>query len=173
MNRHRNRRLTNESIFAVEEDIRTSRSHTEYRQISYEESSCRRVPTLRRRSSFDEQTLERLRALSDKSEATEQHHYPTQKPMIRNYLRRSLKNSLAAIRQESTSSPPSSQIDNFSLFTDRITDLTRRRSENEYDDTVLNSEEQNPYLTYFYRSADRPNILNTEFFPVSSEQSIS
>jgi len=144
MNRQHRRRLTNESIFPDEEDARVNR------QISLDETARKRPSTLRRRSSFDELTLERLKAAQQ-----------TDRSVIRNYFRRNLKTSLRPIRQESISPPPSSQADDLSLFTDHITNLTRRRSEIELD-----SEQESPYSTYFYRS----NSFTTGFFPVSSSQ---
>jgi hypothetical protein len=160
---NRNRRLTNETLFPREDEIHYYRSRSDSRQITRELSRNEVPSTLRRRSSFDQQTLERLKVLSNQSNTPEQMSWTIRKLRIQKYFHRNSKKPLSIIQQESViTNPPS----------DHINTLTRHRSESELNQTPTYDERQNPYLTYFYKSTNHPNILTTQFFPVSSDPSI-
>lgn len=157
---NRNRRLTNDTLFESEEDINYFRSRSDSRQVKSQLSTIEEpipVSTLRRRSSLDEQTLEQLKALANQSKSPEQVPWNTRKLMIQKYFRRYSKKSSPISQQESTE-------DNLSSFTDHIDTLTRNRSESDFNETSPYDEKRNPYITYFYQSTNRPNILATEFF---------
>ena len=111
---NRNRRLTNETLFPLENEIRYHRSRSDSRQTMTISSTTERPLTLRRRSSLDQQTLERWKALANQSKTQEQMPWNIRKLMISRYFRRSTKKSLPSIRQESTST--NATIDNFSLI---------------------------------------------------------
>jgi hypothetical protein len=166
---NRNRRLTNETLFSTEDEVRYSRSRSDSRQITTE-SMTTEEQSLRRRSSFDQQTLERWKALANQSKTNEQMPWHIRKLMIRKYFRRHMRNPLSPIRQESTVT--NSPIDNLLSFTDHISILTQHRSDSDLHEMNSYDERQNPYLTYFYTANNHPDILSSEFFPVRSEHSI-
>ncbi len=167
---NRNHRLTNETLFSTEDETPYYRSHSDSRQMTTELSTSETSSTLRRRSSFDQQTLERWKALANQSNTHEQMPWTIRKLIIRRYFRRNIKRPLSIIHQESPEI--NSTRDNLLSFTDHINILTRHQTEPELDQITTYNERQNPYITYFYRSSNHPNILTPEFFSVSSDHSI-
>ncbi len=165
---NRNRRLTNDTLFSTEDEIRYCRSRSDSRAITTE-SMTTDEHSIRRRSSFDQQTLERWKALANQSKSPEQMPWALRKLMIRRYFRRHPKKSLSPIRQESTVTNPA--MDNFLLFADHINILTQHQSDSDLHQIKDYDEPQNRYLTYFYASNSHPDILSSEFFPVESEHS--
>ena len=162
---NRNHRLTNETLFHVDDEVRYARSRSDSQQVSTEGQS------LRRRSSLDQQTLERWKVLANQSKTQEQMPWNIRKLMIRKYFRRHMKHPLSPIRQESTAT--NSPTDNLLTFTEQISTLTQHRSDSNLHEIIDDDQRQNPYLTYFYaRNNSQPDILSTEFFPVRSENSI-
>ncbi|CAF1290873.1 unnamed protein product [Adineta steineri] len=164
---NRNRRLTNDTVLLGEEEVRYFRSRSDSRQIIQESSTVETASTLRRRSSLDQQTLERWKALTNQSKTHEQMPWTIRKLMIGRYFRRSPKKPLQIIHQVSVDSDPI--IDNLSSFTNHISMLTRHQSEIIIDRIPSLTERQNPYLTYFYTSPNHSNILTKKFFSVSSD----
>ena len=131
---NRSRRLTNDTLFSAPNDVRYYRSRSDSHQAIDEV-----VPTgshLRRRSSLDQQTLERWKVLANQSKAHEQIPWTVRKSMIRGYFRRHPKKSAA-------SSSPDSIIQQLDVTSDR----------------------QNPYMSYFHVPSARSNVLGSEFFP--------
>ncbi|CAF4941152.1 unnamed protein product, partial [Rotaria socialis] len=63
--------------------------------------------------------------------------------------------------------------ENLLSFANQITTLARPLTEINLDEISSSDERQNPYLTYFYKPTSRPSILATQFFPASSEPSIT
>ncbi len=167
---NRNRRFTNETLFSTNDEIHYQRSRSDSRAISNELSTIEETSALRRRSSLDQQTLERWKALTNQSKIQEQMPWTTRKLMMRRYLRRNTKKPLSIIHQESTETNPT--IDSLLSFTDHINFLTQHQTESDLDQTSTYNERQNPYLTYFYTPTSHPTILTTEFFPVTSDHSI-
>jgi hypothetical protein len=161
-NLNRDRRLTNETLFPTESEIRYYRSRSDFRNTPRKLSPIEPSPTLRRRSSFDQQTLERWKALSNQSKTNEQMPWSIRKLMIGKYFHRHPKQPLATIPQTPT-------IDHLLTFADI---LTRHRSDSDIHESSSYDERKNPYLTYFYREADHPNMFASEFGPVSSEHSV-
>jgi hypothetical protein len=85
------------------------------------------------------------------------------KIMIRKYFRRNTKKRLSIIPQDSTDPIP--PCENLLSSTQHGSDINLNRTPNF-------NENQNPYLTYFYKPTDRPTILTSEFLPASSNHSI-
>ncbi|UJR15501.1 hypothetical protein I4U23_002444 [Adineta vaga] len=170
MNRHR--RLTNETLFSLEDDPRHFRSRSDSRQIVRTLSTAEPPLThnLRRRSSLDQQTLERWKALANQTKTHEQMPWTIRKLIIRRHFRRPPQKSLPIIQQISVTSNPVNE--DLTLFTNQINLLTRHQSEMILDENPTYIERQNPYLTYFYTSSHRPSILSSDFFSISSEQLI-
>jgi hypothetical protein len=157
---NRNRRLTNETLFPPEEEPRYVLSRSDSRHISRQLSTVEIPTILRRRSSFDQQTLERWKALANQSTTHEQMPWTIRKLMIRKYFRRPTK-PLSIIHQDSI-------IDNSSPLTNHNTHLIRHGSETIVDSIPASPERQNPYLSYFFQPSNHPSILTSKFFSVSS-----
>jgi hypothetical protein len=164
---NRNRRLTNETLFPLENERRYVRSRSDSQQALTESSLIETSSTLRRRSSFDQQTLERYKALSNQSKTHEHMPWNIRKLMIRRYFRRQPKKRLSIIHQNSTISSPT---------TETASPSTRHRTRHESEININQisklDEHQNPYLTYFYTSTNRPSILTSEFCHASSDHSV-
>lgn len=153
---NRNRRLTNDTLAPMADEIPYERSRSDSRQITTDEE---RPSTLRRRSSFDQQTLERWKALANQSKTSEQVPWNIRKMMVGRYLRRHQKKPLASIHQESPIINPT--IDNFLLFTDHINFLTQHHNESD------------SYARYLYTSTHRPETVSEKFSPASSQHSLA
>ncbi|CAF1113993.1 unnamed protein product [Adineta ricciae] len=167
---NRNRRFTNETLFPTEEEAVHFRSRSDSRQISSGLSHVEVQRNLRRRSSFDQQTLERWKALADRSKTHEQMPWTIRKLVIRRYFRRPVRKPPSIIQQNSVTSNRTG--DDLISFTNQIHLLTRHHSEILLNQSTNHLERQNPYLTYFYTSLRRPSILSSNFFSVSSERII-
>lgn len=165
---NRNRRLTNDTLAPTTDEIPYERSRSDSRQITTDEE---RPLGLRRRSSFDQQTLERWKALANQSKTSEQVPWNIRKIMIRRYFRRHQKKPLAPIYQEPPIINPT--IDNFLLFTDHINFLTQHRSESDLDQTNTDDEQSDSYARYFYTSTNRPETVSEKFSPASSQHSLA
>ena len=167
-NINRSRRMTNETLFPSRSEIEYYRSSSEYRPMPPPSVSSDEPVGLRRRSSFDQQTLERWKALANQSKTPEQLAWTARKSMLQRYFRRNPKKPLQSISQSS-----STTADNLLSFTHDITMLTRRQSDEGRESFPTSDDRQNPYLTYFYAPMDdRPSILTSEFFSVTSDHSI-
>ncbi len=166
---NRNRRLTNETLFSIEDEVQYCRSRSDSRQIT-SESITTEEHSLRRRSSFDQQTIERWKALASQSK-THDMPWNTRKLMVRKYFRRHMRNPLSPIRQESTVTN-NSAMDNLLLFTGHINSLTQHRSDSDLHEITNYDEQEDPYITYLYAANSQPDILTTEFYPATSEHSI-
>jgi hypothetical protein len=165
---NRNHRITNETLFPSQQgdiyyDHRRSDARQITRQLSAEVEPTKPTITLRRRSSFDQQTLERWKALANQSKSHEQIPWNIRKLMIRRYFRRHTKKPLPIIHQESTTQNPESSANHINILT------RRHHTEANIHQTTTINERQSPYLTYFYTPSNRPSILTSEFL---SNQSI-
>ncbi|CAF1035348.1 unnamed protein product [Rotaria magnacalcarata] len=164
----RDRRLTNEALFASEAEKAFFRSRSDARQMTAKLSTIEEPSLLRRRSSFDPQTLERWKALANQSKSHEQMPWNTRKLVIRRYFRRLTGRPSSTTHQDSETTT-----ENLLSFANQITTLARPLTEINLDEISSSDERQNPYLTYFYKPTSRPSILATQFFPTSSEPSIT
>ncbi|CAF2989951.1 unnamed protein product [Rotaria socialis] len=164
----RNRRLTNEALFASDTEKDYFLSRTAARQMTAKLSTIEEPSLPRRRSSFDPQTLERWKALENQSKSHEQMPWNTRKLVIRRYFRRLTGRPSSTTRQDSETTT-----ENLLSFANQITTLARPLTEINLDEISSSDERQNPYLTYFYKPTSRPSILATQFFPASSEPSIT
>lgn len=152
----RNHRLTHDKITLTKNDKRHLRSRSDYRseksQISSEETST----TLRRRSSFDQQTIDRWKEFNSLSKPSEQQlPWAIRKLTIRKYFRRinskKLPRSQPIIRSQTT-------INSFPK-------LSHGRTESDLSTTPsINNERQNPYLSYFHIPTGHQTIFTPEFF---------
>ena len=152
-NINRTHRMTNE--------IEYNRSRSDTRQVtsSHLSEDQPRSSKLRRRSSFDQQTLERWKLTANQTKTPEQIPWATRKLIIRRYFRRQPKKSSPLVSQTSTTS------DNLATFTQDITVLTRRPSAESLNETSSVHQRENPYLTYFCSPTNvRPNIFDSAFF---------
>ncbi|CAF2523291.1 unnamed protein product [Rotaria sp. Silwood2] len=160
-------RLTNETLFPSGKGKLYLRSRSDSRQMTAQLSVIEEPSTLRRRSSFDQQTLERWKALANQSKTHEQMPWTIRKLMIRRYFRRLTKRPLPIIRQDSSITNPIT--DDLLSFTNQINILTQHHSELNLDELSTCDERQNPYLTYFFKPTSRPSILTSRLFPTLSE----
>lgn len=170
-NLNRNRRMTDDRLTTGRDEILYQRSRSDSRQVTIENDDEQHPSTLRRRSSFDQQTLEQWKALANQSKTSEQVPWNIRQMMIGRYFRRHMKKPLSPIRQESNMINPT--IDNFLLFTDQINFLTQHRSESDLDQ--INTDDEPPsdsYMRYFYPTSDRPETVSDKFSPVSSQHSL-
>ncbi|CAF4741091.1 unnamed protein product [Rotaria sp. Silwood1] len=163
-------RSTDETLLLAGKEKFYYRSRSYSRQIPTQLSTIQEPSTLRRRSSLDQQTLERWKALANQSKTHEQMPWSIRKLLIRKYFRRHTKKPLPIIHQDSTISNPIA--DDLLSFTNQINMLTRHRTEPSLNELSTCDERQNPYLTYFFTPTNRPSILTTQFYPASSEHSM-
>lgn len=165
----RERRLTNATLFPQEAVTLFSRNRTGPRQINPDLPTIGEYSSQRRRSSFDQQSIERWKFLENQSKSSDQMSWNGRKLLIRKYFRRRTKRPTSTMHQDSNTTT-----DSLLLFTNQINQLTQRRPEIDLGEVSTSDERQNPYLTYFYKPTNpHPSILSTQFFPASSEPSLS
>ncbi|CAF1538888.1 unnamed protein product [Rotaria sordida] len=162
--------LANESLFPSGKEKSYYRSRSYTRQITTQLSNNKQPLKLRRRSSLDQQTLERWKGLANQSKTHEQMPWSIRKLIIRKYFRRFTKNPLSIINQ---GSPITNTVtDNLMSFTNHINNLTQPNTELNLDELSIYDERQNPYITYFYKPTNRPTILTSQCFSTSSTHSM-
>lgn len=162
-NINRNRRLTNETLIPTANNVLYFRSRSDSRQVPQQSTVTDDTLALRRRSSFDQQTLERWKVLANQEKTHEQLPWTMRKLLIRRYFRRLPKKSLPNLSH----ADPVNASENLLTFARDITELTQRHSNENLDDlSTTVDERRNPYLTYFYAppTTTRPSILSSEIF---------
>ena len=87
-NINRNRRLTNETVIPTANNVLYFRSRSDSRQMPSQSAVPSDALALRRRSSFDQQTLERWKVLANQEKPHEQLPWTMRKLLIRRYFRR-------------------------------------------------------------------------------------
>ncbi|UJR31181.1 hypothetical protein I4U23_018688 [Adineta vaga] len=145
----RNHRIKHDGLFpSTNEQTHYLRSRSEYQSDLSAPTS-----TLRRRSSFDQQALDRLKQFDNQSKSSEtQLLWSSRKTIIRKYFRRSTKKPFLT---PSPHTDCSVRIDNpepmgFSTTSSPTSKLSRRRTEANISlITSTIAHRQNPYLSYF------------------------
>ena len=165
-NLNRNRRMTDDRLGHGAAEIPYERSRSDSRQITMDDGE--HVSTLRRRSSFDQQTLERWKALANQSKTSGQVPWNIRQMMMGRYFRRHAKKPLLPPLDHQQPS-----IDNFLLFTDQINFLTQHRSESDLEQINIDDERDDSYMRYFYPTNRRPETVSEKFSPASSEHSFA
>jgi hypothetical protein len=124
--------------------------------------------TLRRRSSLDQQTLDRWKELADQSKPHEQLTWAFRKTMIRKHFRRNTKKSSTFGPTPLTTniSTTDDEQTGLILLSNPFPKLSHGRTESDLSTiTSTIDERQNPYLSYFYIPSSQPITLTPKFLP--------
>lgn len=161
----RNHRLTHDLTHFSKTDTRYHRSRSELRpgasQLSSEETS-----TFRRQSSFDQQTIDRWKELSNLSKPYEQLPWAIRKLMIRKYFRRNPKKLPTSRPTWSQTTIPTTTNESTNLISlsNQFPRLSHGRTESDLSQTPSPiNERQNPYISYFHIPSDHRTIFTPEF----------
>lgn len=165
----RNHRLTHEIVHPPANDTHFSRSRSEY-QSDPSPHSPEVVSALRRRSSYDQEQIDRWKEMNKLSKPFEHLPWTARKSMFGEYLRRNTKklfsSSFVRFKRSNTtvSARNDEQTDHFS-FSNPQPQLSRSRTEVGLSTfTGANHERQNPYLSYFHIPSDFPTVFTPEFY---------
>jgi hypothetical protein len=164
----RNHYLTNDRFCLSTNSTRYSRSYSDY-PLETSRSLSKATSTLRRRSSLDQQALDRWKELDNLSRPSAQLPWAIRKLVLRKFFRRNTKRSLLSspFKHSNTTIPTvDDEQMNFISFSTQCSRLSRGRTET--DLSILPptmNERQNPYISYFYLPPTHPTNFTLEFFP--------
>jgi len=125
----------------------------------------------RRRSSLDQQIIERWKSIVDQSKGQEQLPWPIKKGLIRRYFRRYYKNSLKEFKQinpTTTDSPLNNEHleSNDDEQCHLLPTYKKQINNNSRQLTRKSNERLNPYITYFHLPINENFKSNIQDFPL-------
>jgi hypothetical protein len=152
------------------------RTSSDSRSLSTENlSAIENHLRIRRRTSLDQQIIERWKSIADHNKAHEQLPWPIRKVLLRRQFRRTCKNSPKEFEQTNTPmTDSSSNHENIGFNDDEQCHLLPSRQQIKKNSCQTN-DRLNPYITYFHlpiNENSKPNIQDFPLVAINSDHHI-